>query len=238
MTSTGPAGNRPAGDAAGSGQLLLDFPRIDAEQRPLIETGPYAAALAALRRWKHWPGGQMALVGEAFAGKTRLLRLWASDAGAALVTGEALAHAGMDEIAKLSVSALAVDDADHPEAALGLLAALNLCRDRGAPVLLSGATDPAGWFGRPLDLKSRLAAMPVAQIEAPDDETLALRLREESALRHLILPDESVVYLSTRMERSWAAVGQVADQIERTPGRAESLRAARAVLVALGMDPG
>ena len=31
---------------------------------------------------------------------------------------------------------------------------------------------------------------------------------------------------------------QVADQIERTPGRAETLRAARAVLVALGMDPG
>jgi chromosomal replication initiation ATPase DnaA len=238
MTSSDPAGNRPVGDPAGSGQLLLDFPRIDSHQRPLIETGPYAAALTAVRRWKHWPGGQMALVGEAFAGKTRLLRLWASDAGAALVTGEALARAGMDEIARLSVSALAVDDADHPEAGLGLLAALNLCRDRGAPVLLSGRTDPAGWFIRPLDLKSRLAAMPVAQIEAPDDETLALRLREESALRHLVLPNESVTYLSTRMERSWAAVGQVADQIERTPGRAESLRAARAVLLALGMDPG
>jgi chromosomal replication initiation ATPase DnaA len=80
--------------------------------------------------------------------------------------------------------------------------------------------------------------MPVAHIEPPDDETLALRLREECALRHLILPDESVVYLANRMERSWAAIGLVADQIERTPGRAESLRAARAVLTALGLDPG
>jgi chromosomal replication initiation ATPase DnaA len=227
-----------AGDPAGGGQLLLDFPRIDPGQRPLIESGPYAAALGALRRWKHWPGGQFALVGEPFAGKTRLLRVWAADAGAAMVTGEALAQAGMDEIAHLSVSALAVDDADHPEAGLGLLAALNLCRDRGAPVLLSGASEPAGWFNRPLDLRSRLAAMPVAHIEPPDDETLALRLREESALRHLILPDESVAYLADRMERSWAAVKLVADQIERTPGRAESPRAARAVLVALGMDPG
>lgn len=220
------------------GQLFLDFPRIDPDQRPLIETGSYAAAVGAIRRWRHWPGGQLAVVGDAFAGKTRLLRFWASDAGAALVTGEALARAEMDEIARLSVSALAIDDADHPAAALGLLAALNLCRDRGAPVLLSGQIDPAGWHDRPLDLKSRLAAMPVVQIEPPDDETLAFRLREECALRHLILPDESVLYLAQRMERSWAAVGQVADQIERTPGRAESLRSARAVLAGLGMDPG
>lgn len=220
------------------GQLFLDFPRIDPGQRPLVDTGSYAAAVGALRRWKHWPGGQMALVGDAFAGKTRILQFWASDANAALVTGEALANAEIDEIARLSVSALAVDDADYPAAGLGLLAALNLCRDRGAPVLLSGRTHPAGWFARPPDLRSRLAAMPVAQIEPPDDETLAQRLREECVLRHLILPDESVDYLARRMERSWLAVGQVADQIERTPGRAESLRSARAVLTGLGMDPG
>jgi hypothetical protein len=40
------------------------------------------------------------------------------------------------------------------------------------------------------------------------------------------------------MEPSWEAVGRVADQVPRTPGRAEGLRSARAVLVALGMDPG
>ncbi len=219
-------------------QLFLDFPRIDPDQRPLIKTGPYVAAVGALQRWKHWPGLQLALVGAPFAGKTRLLRMWASDANAALVTGEALAHAAMGEIAQLSVSALAIDDADHPEAAVGLLAALNLCRERNAAVLLSGRTDPAGWFANPPDLRSRLAAMPVARIEEPDDETIAFRLREECVLRHLILPDESVAYLSSRMERSWTTVGRVADQIERTPGRAESLRSARAVLLGLGMDPG
>jgi len=220
------------------GQLFLDFPRIDPGQRELIDTGSYAAAVGALRRWKYWPGRQMAVVGEASAGKTRLVHAWASDAQAALVSGAALAGAEIDEIARLSVSALAIDDADHSDVALGLLAALNLCRDRGVPVLISGRTDPASWHDRPLDLKSRLTAMPVARIEPPDDETLGRRLREECALRHLILPDESVVYLANRMERSWAAVGQVADQIERTPGRAESLRSARAVLTDLGMDPG
>lgn len=225
-------GNRHAG------QLFLDFPKADPDSRALIDTGSYADAVTAIRRWRLWPGGQMALVGEAQSGRTRLLRMWAEDAGAAFVTGEALADAAIDEIARLSVSALAVDDADHPAAAMGLFAALNLCRDRRAPVLLSGRTEPAGWFTTPPDVRSRLAAMPVAHIAPPDDETLAARLREESALRHLIIPEESVTYLARRMEPSWEAVGRVADQIARTPGRAEGLRSARAVLVALGMDPG
>ena len=219
-------------------QLFLDFPKADPDSRPLIETGSYASALVALRRWRHWPGQQLALIGEPQSGRTRLLHLWAADTGAALVTGAALANAEMDEIARLSVSALAIDDADKSENGLGLLAVLNLCRDRGAPVLLAGQAEPAGWFTTPPDLRSRLTAMPVARIEAPDDATLAARLREECALRHLILPEESITYLAQRMEPSWEAVTRVADEIARTPGRGEGLRSARAALISLGMDPG
>ena len=226
------------GSAADRRQLLLDFPRIEPEQRPLIETAPYRAALAAIRKWRAWPEKQLAVSGDHFSGRTRLARLWAADAGGALVTGEALAAAGIDEISRLSISALAIDDADLAGNGLGLLAALNLCRDRGAPVLLTGKGEPGAWFESPLDLRSRLRAMPVAHIGEPDDETLALRLREECARRHLILSDESVDYLAPRMERSWTAVGMVADQIERTRGRAETKASARAVLKALGMDAG
>jgi chromosomal replication initiation ATPase DnaA len=224
------------------GQLLLDFPRIDADQRPLIEVGPYRSVVAALRRWREWPGKQLAVSGEAFSGRTRLLRWWAGETGAAVVSGAALARAPIDEISSFSFSALAVDDADAPApkdtGGMGLLAALNLCRDRGLPVLLAGAGEPVSWQKAPPDLVSRLRAMPVAHLDAPDDESLSLRLREECARRHLILPDESVAYLTQRMERSWHAIGVVADQIERTKGRAETIPSARAVLVALGMDPG
>jgi chromosomal replication initiation ATPase DnaA len=226
----------PTGKDDAGRQLLLDFPHADVDQRPLIETGSYAPAFGALSRWRLWPGAQLALIGDPASGKSRLLRWWAGQSGAALVAGEALSLAPMAEIARLSVSALAIDDADR--AGPALLAALNLCRDRNVPVLLSGGSEPAGWFQQPPDLRSRLVAMPVVHIEAPDDATLAARLREDSSIRHLNLPEESVAYLANRMERSWSAVARVADQIERTPRRAEGLRSARAVLVALGMDPG
>lgn len=224
-------------------QLFLDFPRADPARRPVIDTGAYRAPMAALQRWQAWPEKQLAIVGDAGAGKSRLAAWWAIETGAAVVTGEALAAADISTIAGLSVAALAVDDADMAGSGggadgRGLLAALNMCRAKGTPVLLTGQGQPAGWFGEPLDLRSRLQAMPVAEIGAPDDETLLRRLLEECAQRHLNLPDGPALYLAQRMPRSWPAVTLVADQVERTRGRAFTLPAARRVLEALGLNAG
>jgi chromosomal replication initiation ATPase DnaA len=228
MTSGSPSGR----------QLLLDFPRIDPDQRPLIEAAPWRPALAAIRRWRNWPEHQLALTGDPGSGRTRLIRMWASEAGAAFVTGDDLAAADIDEIGNLSVSALAVDDANHCVDGRKLLAAVNLCRDRKAPVLLSGPPDPSSWFDWPGDLRSRLQAMPVAAIEAPDEDALALLLIEECARRYMVLPQDSAAYLAQRVERSWASVNLLADEIERSPDKASSPRNARNVLISLGIDPG
>ena len=123
--------------ASGAIQLALEFPQLDADQLPLIETGAYAAPIAMLQRWQDWPGGQLALIGEEGSGKSRLLRHWALEAGAAITTGEALAAASIEDISSLAFIALGVDDADGGENGLGLLAALNLCRQRVAPILLT-----------------------------------------------------------------------------------------------------
>ena len=219
-------------------QLLLDFPRIDPVQRPLIEAAPWRPALAAIRRWRDWPEQQLALTGEPFSGRTRLLRVWASDAEAALVSGPALSSADIDEISNLSVAALAVDDADLCTDGRKLLAAINLCRDRKAPILLSGLPEPGGWFTGPGDLRSRLQAMPVATIGGPDEDSLTLMLIEECARRFMVLPEDSAAYLAQRAERSWSSVGLLADEIERSPDKASSPRNARNVLISLGIDPG
>lgn len=219
-------------------QLLLNFPRIDPADRPLIETEPYRAPLAALRRWRSWPESQLAIVGAPFAGKSRLLRLWAADAEAAFVTGEGLAQANIEEIANLTVSALVIDDADRCSEGRNLLAAINLCRERKAPILVSGRSEPAGWFAEPRDLCSRMQAMPAAMIGHPDEDSLTLRLIEECARRYLVLPEETARYLAQRMDWSWAGVSEVSDEIGRIPAGALGLRAARNVLISLGMDAG
>jgi chromosomal replication initiation ATPase DnaA len=219
----------------GARQLRLDFPEADPGQRPLIETDPYRAPLALLRRWRDWPGGQLALVGEHGAGKSRLLRWWAEQVGAAVVTGADLAGADIEEVSGLSVKALAVDDADGDPRGEGLLAALNLGRSRGAAILLSGRGEPARWFSTPLDLRSRMQAMPVVSIGPPDEETLKLRLVDECANRFVVLAENEAAWLAERMERSWPALGRVADALADEGGDSFSSQKMRKVLISLGM---
>ncbi len=219
-------------------QLRLDFPRVEEDARPLLESGNYKSALVALRGWKNWPEGQLALVGASRSGKTRLLRAWAAETNAAFISAENLRNADMDEIASLAISALAVDDCDQVGSGLAVLAALNLCRERNAPILLSGLTPPPGWYDDPRDLQSRLQALPVHAIGLPDDDVLKDRLEDACLRRHLHVPDPSLKYLSERMDASWQSIERVADQIEITRGRAYNLRFARKVLTELGMDPG
>jgi chromosomal replication initiation ATPase DnaA len=218
-------------------QLRLDFPEADAAQRPLIDTDPYRAPIALLSRWRDWPGGQVALVGEDGAGKSRLLRWWAETANAAVVTGADLASADIEEISALSVNALAVDDADGDPRGEGLLAALNLGVRRGAAILLAGKGEPARWFTHPPDLRSRMQALPVVQIGPPDEETLRRRLVAACDSRFVVLEPDDADYLAHRMERSWQAVGRVADALADEGGRTFSAHKMRRVLISLGMDP-
>jgi chromosomal replication initiation ATPase DnaA len=223
---------------SGAVQLELEFPQLDPDQRPLIATGAYASPLAMIARWQDWPGGQLALMGEKNSGKSRLLRHWALETGAAITTGDALAASSIEDISSLAFVALGVDDADGGKNGLGLLRTLNLCKQRGAPILLTGRNRPVEWYTGPGDLRSRLNSMPVAAIDPPDDLALAARLQDACLRRHLNLPSESIKYLSDRMERSWQAVEWVADQIAKTRGRGDTLKSAQKALDALdGGDP-
>lgn len=189
-------------------------------------------------RWRAWPEQQMALVGDSGSGRTRLVRMWACEAGAALISGMELAASDVAEISGLSIAALAIDDADGCVEPTRLLTALNLCRSRGVSVLASGRREPAAWFSTPGDLVSRLRAIPTAVIGPPDEASLLLRLQEECLRLHLSVPPPSLAYLVERMDRSWDAVARVAEQIVKTPGRGFTLHSARNVLSALGRDEG
>lgn len=214
-------------------QLFLDFPKLEEETRPLIEAGPYASVLALMRSWKSWPEPQLALIGEAQSGKTRLLRTWAAETDGAFITAQALAQADADELSSYSLNALAIDDADKAGNGPNLLAAINFCHARKTPILLAGSRPPATWYTDPPDLLSRTRAMPVAMLDGPDEHTLRKRLEDACARRHLNVPEASLTYLVERMEFSWEIVERIADAIEQTKGRAFTIASARKALNSL-----
>lgn len=217
-----------------AGQLKLHFPEPRDDQAPLITVGVYEAAWLTLKRWKHWPEGQMSLVGQPASGKTRLSDAWAELCGAATISGEALSNADIEEISGLSVSALAIDDADSIERGEALLAAINLCRQRRAPLLLTSVREPSGWKLGPGDLQSRLKAYPVLKIPPIDDDALKSRLISACKSRYMLLPEDTADYLAMRMERSYGNIQIVVEALEAcAAGKALNKATARRALDSL-----
>ncbi|EEW25123.1 conserved hypothetical protein [Rhodobacter ferrooxidans] len=187
--------------------MAFDLPTSEALGRADFCVSPAnALALAALDGWRDWPGGKMLLVGPAGAGKTHLAHIWASDAGAGLIAGSALAGADLPALAQ---TALCVEDAEsvagNPAAEAALFHLHNLAAERGMPLLLTAATPPRDWgLGLP-DLASRMQATPLTRLDAPDDALLSALLVKLFADRQISVPPNLIPYLVSRMDRSFAA---------------------------------
>jgi chromosomal replication initiation ATPase DnaA len=180
------------------------------------------AALDAIER-----GDQAALVlyGPAGCGKTHLAHIWTARTQAGLIAPQDLTAAAVDELARRP---LAFDDADRNADPVALFHLVNLMRERGHALLLTGTAPPTLWPYTLPDLMSRLKAMPAARIAEPDDVLLSAVLVKLFADRQLQVGEEVLKYLATRIERSCHAARLWVAALD-----AASLAENRAVTVAL-----
>ena len=190
-------------------QLAFDLPSSEAMTRDHFFVAPSnALALQTVETWRDWPGRKLLLVGPEGAGKTHLTHIWAALADAVILPAESLSTA---DIAALAGRAVAVEDADRLGAAETQLFHLhNLVTPTGA-LLLTARTPPRDWGLRLPDLKSRMQATPIAQLDGPDDALLSAVLVKLFADRQVAVPANLIPYLVSRMPRSiGAARGMVA----------------------------
>ena len=187
-----------------TGQLAFDLPVREGFGRADFYPSPAnAAALAAVDQWRNWPDGRLLLLGPAGSGKSHLAHIWAAETGAIWISPNHLS----DQLADIPANASVILDgaertAGQSETALFYL--YNRLIPHGR-LLLNANTPPRDWgLGLP-DLLSRLQSMPVARLEAPDDDLLAAVLVKLLADRQIAAPANLVTYLLPRMERSIAA---------------------------------
>lgn len=189
-------------------QQRLELSRATSHAREdYVVSTSNARAVAMLDDWRSWPGGLMALIGPAGAGKTHLALAWAERAGAAIV------WRGEPDLRGLGGRPILLEDADQTPGDETLFHLINMAGER-ASLLLTGRTAPRSWATNLPDLRSRLNALPVAQIEAPDDRVLEGVLRKLFRERNIKVTDDVLAYLVRRIERSIPAAKDVVCRID------------------------
>jgi hypothetical protein len=170
--------------------LPLDWPVADRDE-DFIVSEANRAVFEHFRRWSLWPVMATLLTGPRKSGRSLLGRIIARKTGGRLF-----------------------DNAEaHDEERL--FHAWNEAQEKRRPLLLVADAPPPAWSIRLPDLKSRLAATPHVRIEDPDDVLLGTLIAKLLADRGVIVPPELLEFLVPRIERSYVAVQQVVDALDR-----------------------
>ena len=151
-------------------------------------------AIAALDAWPSWHGGCLALVGPEGAGKSHLAQEWAARAKARVLS------ATCTDLADATLGPVLMEDAEQASSET-LFHLINMAPASGG-VLLTSRTHPRTWPVELPDLRSRLNALPVAEIGEPDDIVLEGVLRKFFRERNIRPADDVYPYLMRRIERS------------------------------------
>lgn len=181
-------------------QLAFDLPTTAAMRREdFFVTPANAVALAALDGWQDWPSGRMLLVGPGGAGKTHLAQIWADATGAVVLSARDMQAA---DLPSLATGPVVVEDADllSPDAQATLFHLHNMLA--GQHLLVTAASPPRDWPLTLPDLASRMQAMPITRLDAPDDALLTAVLVKLFADRQISVPTHLISYLTVRMDRS------------------------------------
>jgi len=190
-------------------QLRLSLGREGPPSLDDFARGPSnAEALAAVEAWPAWRDGCLALVGPKGAGKSHLARAWAEAAGALALDPET------PDVTVATGRPVLLEDADRGVSTEGLFHLINLAARPGGGLLLTARTLPATWPTALPDLRSRLNALPVAEIGPPDDEVLEGVLRRFFRDRNIRPPEEVYPYLLTRMSRSIPDAAEIVRRLD------------------------
>lgn len=213
------------------GQQRLPLRQLQPQDRAsFIASACNAEARAAVDDWSRWPGGKLALVGPEGSGKTHLAMAWAQRVGAQAV--EASDAAGVQP-----GSPVVVENVDRGVDGEVLFHLIDRA-DSVNPLLLTARSIPRAWATDLPDLRSRLNALMVVELQTPDDTVLEGVLERFFRERN-IRPRKNVLdYLVRRIERSAPAARDVVARIDEaaaSEGRSITRELAREVL---GEEPG
>ncbi len=212
-------------------QIPLDLPHRAAMGAADFLVAPCNRdAVAMLDRWPAWTGPALVVHGPDGCGKTHLTHVWRGLSGAVAIARNALTPDTVPDLLG-SARAAVVEDVDRGIDEQALLHLHNLLAEDGGHLLLTARRPVAEWGVALPDLASRLGAALIVAVGAPDDALIGAVLVKHFADRQLSVDPAVVTFLLPRMERSFAAVRELAAALD-----AAALAAKRRITVPLARD--
>ena len=196
-------------------QLTLDLPhRAALGAEDFLVSDCNIAAVKLVDSWPKWQESAWLLIGPPSSGKTHLARVWQARSGARFLDAKMLDTKFIDEVRE--GTPLVVEDADssaYDERALFHL--LNLAREKQLFVLLSARGAPSRWTISLPDLASRLKAVPIVEIRAPDDALLRMVMLKHFTDRQLDVDPKVLEFLALHVDRSMQAAAAAVEAVDR-----------------------
>lgn len=211
----------PGSDGEHAVQASFEFTGPPQRFSDLDRGSANQSAIDFLQSVDAWPFPVACLIGPPRSGKTTLATVWANEQAGLHQTPQALLARA--ERVDLATTALAIDPADSCLPEKALLSLINQAGERGGRLLLTGELSPIAWPVENRDLASRLASLPLAEIESPDADMVTTRLYS-LLRRHFATPPMDVVrYLGPRLNRTYADIESCAKRLAGRVGSGQAL---------------
>lgn len=186
-----------------------------------------------IMQWPNWPAGKLLwLYGPHACGKTHLAHLWAARAHARWLNPAKLEANPAELIAgrnAIIIDGVLPTHTRTTEEALFHL--INHLKDHGVCALLIHTHSPARLNTTLPDLDSRLKALPISTISAPDDALLEGLMVKLLSDRQLHVPHDVIHYALKHLERSYAGVLDFCNNIDHA-----ALQSSRNITLALARE--
>ena len=144
-----------------------------------------------LRSWQSWPSLTTILIGEKSSGKSAMARSFVIES-----------------------DGLILDDADDSDDE-AIFHLWNRSKNEHKPLLLTATKKVGEWGVELADLKSRLAASQLIEINAPDEQMIEGLLQQYFARRGLSVTLDALAFVSKRIERSYHYVELLAQKMDK-----------------------
>ncbi|MCB1506204.1 MAG: hypothetical protein KDJ47_14595 [Hyphomicrobiaceae bacterium] len=196
-------------------QLVLDLPlRSALGMEDFFVSQSNRPAVDLIDSWPNWQHWAAVVAGPEGAGKSHLGHVWQVASGAEAIPAAALDETSLRRLE--SRGALLVEDIDRGIADDRILFhLLNLAREHKRSILLTSRTPPGEMNIALPDLRSRLRALPLITIAAPDEALIRAVLIKLFADRQLVVEPHVVNFIALRIERSMAAVNAIVERLDR-----------------------